>query len=101
MTHEELLKGYLWIYKEFYSFKNIFKRIPDHPKQKVNSIILNIQRGYEAAIDLAMHVVAEKKWGIPQTSRDAFDILQEKNILDRPFSRVHEIHGWISKHRGS
>jgi radical SAM superfamily enzyme YgiQ (UPF0313 family) len=25
MTQEELLKGYLWIYQEFYSFKNISK----------------------------------------------------------------------------
>ncbi|MGI6685165.1 MAG: B12-binding domain-containing radical SAM protein [Bacillota bacterium] len=42
MTQEELLKGYLWIYKEFYSFKNILKRIPDHPKQKVPYILFNL-----------------------------------------------------------
>lgn len=42
MTQEELLKGYLWIYKEFYSFKTIFKRIPDHPKQKVPYILFNL-----------------------------------------------------------
>ncbi|MGI6066027.1 MAG: B12-binding domain-containing radical SAM protein [Bacillota bacterium] len=42
MTQEELLKGYLWIYKEFYSFKNISKRIPDHPKQKVPYILFNL-----------------------------------------------------------
>lgn len=28
MTSEELHEGYLWIYKEFYRHKNIFKRIP-------------------------------------------------------------------------
>ena len=42
MTQEELLKGYLWIYKEFYSFKNIFMRIPDHPKQKVPYILFSL-----------------------------------------------------------
>jgi len=42
MTQEELLKGYLWIYKEFYSFKNIFKRIPDHPKQKAPYILFSL-----------------------------------------------------------
>lgn len=42
MTQEELLKGYLWIYKEFYSFKNIFKRIPDHPKQKVPYLLFSL-----------------------------------------------------------
>lgn len=36
---------------------------------KQDSIILNIQRACEASIDIAMHVVAEKKLGIPQTSR--------------------------------
>jgi hypothetical protein len=30
MTPEELKKGYLWMYKEFYSFKNIIKRWPDN-----------------------------------------------------------------------
>ena len=42
MTQEELLKGYLWIYKEFYSFKNIFKRMPDHPKQKVPYLLFSL-----------------------------------------------------------
>ena len=28
MSKEELEKGYLWIYKELYSIKNIFRRMP-------------------------------------------------------------------------
>ncbi|MGE7184483.1 hypothetical protein ACQKKK_10905 [Peribacillus sp. NPDC006672] len=28
----------------------------------------------EASIDLVMHIVAEQKFGLPQTSRDAFDM---------------------------
>jgi uncharacterized protein YutE (UPF0331/DUF86 family) len=48
---------------------------------KQDSIILNIQRACEAAIDLGMHVVAEKKLGIPQTSRETFDLLQQNNII--------------------
>ncbi len=47
-----------------------------------DSIILNIQRACEAAIDLAMHVVSEKGLGIPQSSRDVFDIIQESNVID-------------------
>lgn len=35
MTPEELYKGYLWIYKEFYSIKNIIKRIPENRKQRI------------------------------------------------------------------
>ncbi|KMK74358.1 type VII toxin-antitoxin system HepT family RNase toxin [Alkalihalobacillus pseudalcaliphilus] len=51
----------------------------DYTKQ--DSIILNIQRACEAAIDLAMHIVSEKHLGLPQTSRDAFDMLEEHDII--------------------
>jgi len=44
----------------------------DYTKQ--DSIILNIQRSCETAIDLAMHIVAEKNLGLPQSSREAFDL---------------------------
>ncbi|MDQ0884865.1 DUF86 domain-containing protein [Peribacillus sp. V2I11] len=49
---------------------------------KQDSIILNIQRACEASIDLAMHIVAEQKLGLPQTSRDAFDMLHKALIID-------------------
>lgn len=49
---------------------------------KQDSIILNIQRACEASIDLAMHIVAEQKLGLPQTSRDAFDMLHKAIIID-------------------
>ncbi|WP_303965383.1 DUF86 domain-containing protein [Sporosarcina ureae] len=49
---------------------------------KQDSIILNIQRACEASIDLAMHIVSEKKLGIPKASRDAFKMLQEATIID-------------------
>jgi uncharacterized protein YutE (UPF0331/DUF86 family) len=53
---------------------------------KQDSIILNIQRACEAAIDLGMHIIAEKELGIPQWSRDAFDILYEQGIIDNGIS---------------
>ena len=46
--------------------------LDDYTKQ--DSIILNLQRACEASIDLAMHVVAVKRLGIPQNSRDSFDV---------------------------
>ena len=49
---------------------------------KQDSIILNIQRACEACIDLAMHLVAVKALGIPQTSRDAFDLLAANSFID-------------------
>ncbi|WP_147565840.1 type VII toxin-antitoxin system HepT family RNase toxin [Clostridium tyrobutyricum] len=49
---------------------------------KQDSIILNIQRACEASIDLAMHIISERKFGIPQNSRDAFEILFNNKIID-------------------
>lgn len=40
-----------------------------------DSIVLNLQRACEAAIDLAMHLIREHRLGIPQDSREAFDLL--------------------------
>lgn len=50
---------------------------------KQDSIILNIQRSCEASIDVAMHIISEKHLGIPQTSREAFEILFQANILTK------------------
>jgi uncharacterized protein YutE (UPF0331/DUF86 family) len=50
---------------------------------KQDSIILNIQRACEASIDLAMHIVSEKRLGIPQNSRDAFEVLSTNGIIDK------------------
>ncbi|MDM5291690.1 DUF86 domain-containing protein [Peribacillus simplex] len=61
-------------------YENNPENLKDYTKQ--DSIILNIQRACEASIDLAMHIVAERKLGLPQTSRDAFDMLHEALIID-------------------
>lgn len=47
-----------------------------------DSIILNIQRACEAAIALAMHWVAENGWGIPNSSREAFELLAEHGVIE-------------------
>lgn len=46
-----------------------------------DSIILNLQRVCEASIDLAMHMVKVNRLGIPQDSRDAFQLLSDSGIL--------------------
>jgi uncharacterized protein YutE (UPF0331/DUF86 family) len=55
------------------------KNLENYTKQ--DSITLNIQRACEAVIDLGMHVIAERSLGIPQTSRDTFEILQDNRII--------------------
>lgn len=46
-----------------------------------DAIILNLLRACEGAIDLAMHHVADRRLGIPQHSRDAFDLLMRDGAL--------------------
>lgn len=56
------------------------ENLNDYTKQ--DSIILNIQRACEATIDLAMHIVSEKNLGVPQNSRDSFEVLNHNMIID-------------------
>lgn len=42
MTPEELYEGYLWIYREIYSLKNILRRIPKHPAQRPAYLLFNL-----------------------------------------------------------
>jgi uncharacterized protein YutE (UPF0331/DUF86 family) len=47
-----------------------------------DSIILNLQRACEAAIDLAMHLVSVHRLGVPQESRHAFELLRDAGVID-------------------
>jgi uncharacterized protein YutE (UPF0331/DUF86 family) len=66
-------------------YENNPNNLKNYTKQ--DSIILNIQRACEASIDLAMHVVSEKKLGIPQNSRDAFEVLNSNNIISNSLTK--------------
>jgi len=46
------------------------------------AVILNVQRAREQAIGLAMHVAAARRLGVPQESREAFDLLRAAGIID-------------------
>ncbi|RXT07060.1 DUF86 domain-containing protein [Ammoniphilus sp. CFH 90114] len=65
-------------------YDNNPKHLENYTKQ--DSIILNLQRACEACIDLAMHIVAEKKLGLPQNSRDAFSFLEKESIIPSSLS---------------
>lgn len=66
-------------------YDNNPQNLEDYTKQ--DSIILNIQRACEAAIDLAMHIISEKKLGIPQSSRDGFEVLNKNNIISNEIAK--------------
>lgn len=48
-----------------------------------DAIVLNLQRACEAAIDLGMHLVRRGRLGVPQESRDAFELLISAGQLQR------------------
>ena len=56
--------------------RRLDQRVVEH------AIILNLQRACEAAIDAAMHLIAVRRLGLPQDSRDAFSLLEQAGVLD-------------------
>jgi len=66
----------------------VYDENPDNLENytKQDSIILNIQRACEASIDLAMHLVANRKLGVPQSSRESFDLLFENDLINKALS---------------
>jgi uncharacterized protein YutE (UPF0331/DUF86 family) len=70
--------------------QKVYASNPDHLSDftKQDSIILNIQRACEASIDLAMHVISERKLGLPKTSREAFRLLEESRIIDQRLAKA-------------
>ena len=47
-----------------------------------DAIVLNLERACQAAIDMAMHVVARDHLGVPQTTGGAFDLLAEAGRIE-------------------
>lgn len=53
----------------------------------LDALTLNIERACQAAIDLAMHVVAQHHLGVPQSSAEAFVLMEKAQMLDHKLSR--------------
>jgi uncharacterized protein YutE (UPF0331/DUF86 family) len=47
----------------------------------LDALTLNIERACQAAIDLAMHVVAKERLGMPQSSGDSFYVLERAGYI--------------------
>src|SRR6056297_1084112 len=54
----------------------------------IDALVLNIERACQAAIDAAYHLVAVEHYGMPQTSAEAFELLQQAGVLSPPTSRA-------------
>ena len=53
---------------------------------KQDAVILNIERACQAAIDMATHVIRLKNLGVPQSHRDAFQKLEQNQIISNELS---------------
>jgi hypothetical protein len=69
MVYDVILNKVATIEKCLHRIQEVYGNSEDHLRDftKQDSIVLNIQRACEAAIDLAMHLISSQIWGIPQT----------------------------------
>ena len=65
MTEQELYEGYIWIYKQIYSFKNIIKRMPVDKNQRAAYFLFNfLYRKYGRFTDFLCKIITYKNIGI-------------------------------------
>ncbi|MFC1567034.1 DUF86 domain-containing protein [bacterium] len=70
------------IREEYNGYEKDFKN--NYTKQ--DSIILNLQRCCEIAIDIGAHIVRVNKLGVPQAGREVFDMLESNKIINKNLS---------------
>lgn len=49
----------------------------------IDALTLNIERACQAAIDLAIHLCSTYRLGVPQTSADAFKVLEKSSLITK------------------
>lgn len=54
---------------------------------KQDSILLNLERACQAAIDMSMRVIRLKALGLPKESREAFQLLCQAGIIDTDLNK--------------
>ncbi|MFM8413282.1 MAG: type VII toxin-antitoxin system HepT family RNase toxin [Planctomycetota bacterium] len=52
----------------------------------VDALTLNVERACQAAVDMAMHVVAERHLGVPQSTAEAFILLERAGLIGGPLA---------------
>ena len=67
------------IREEYIGYEDTFETL--YTKQ--DSVILNLERVSQASIDIATHIVKIQRLGMPNTSRELFDILLVSDIISK------------------
>ncbi len=52
-----------------------------------DALTLNVERACQAAIDMAMYIVAREHLGVPQSSAEAFTLMEKAGRLDAAVAR--------------
>ncbi len=60
---------------------------------KQDSILLNLERACQAAIDMAMRIVKKEKLGLPKESRESFDMIFNAGHIDEKLCK--KMHGLV------
>jgi uncharacterized protein YutE (UPF0331/DUF86 family) len=55
---------------------------------KQDAIAMNLQRACELSIDIANHLIKIRKLGLPQDSRDSFELLRRVGLIGEPMTRA-------------
>jgi hypothetical protein len=64
MTPEELYQGYLWMYRQIYSMKNILRRRPEARQQRMSYWLFNLlYRKYGGLTDRLCKLVSYERIG--------------------------------------
>ena len=58
----------------------------DHTRQ--DAAVLNLQRACEAALDMAQRVISMQGWGISETSKDLFAVLQRQHVIESALAKT-------------
>lgn len=58
----------------------------DHTRQ--DAAVLNLQRACEAALDMAQRVISQQGWGIAETSKDLFVVLQRQHVIEAALTKT-------------
>jgi uncharacterized protein YutE (UPF0331/DUF86 family) len=51
-----------------------------------DAAILNLQRACEACLDMAQRIISKQGWGVPETSKDLFLVLQRQSAISPSLS---------------
>lgn len=65
MTEKELYDGYIRIYKQIYSFKNILRRMPESREQRAPYLMFNLlYRKYGRVTDILCKIITYRRIGV-------------------------------------